>query len=140
MFGLRPEVRKFEASGRNENFQYLYTGSKDYPNGLGTGGHPGSWGMFLDCGLTAGEVSRKCSTFSEYVRPTSGLTFNIVHLEVWATGYPDLMPDDFGDGALPRVLEHSDVEDWSRMREIIGRLQARSSAPGDFLMAASTEE
>ena len=84
LFTLRPTMRAYFPSHFNQHFQYLNSGTKTLPNGLGMGGQLDYFGLFLDASFETGH-SKASPLSTTYNSPqlSNDEDFKVKYVEVW---------------------------------------------------------
>ncbi|CAI5463967.1 unnamed protein product [Closterium sp. Yama58-4] len=101
LFSFLPTAAVFKAAGTSTNIQWCASGfaSESIPNGIGLGGQPGHFGLFLSSDFDSGH-SRPSTTFNS---PSLSSTpnFTVDAVECWAVISASLSDRIFaGDGGL----------------------------------------
>ncbi|KAF9100121.1 hypothetical protein BGX23_006085 [Mortierella sp. AD031] len=97
LFTIRPTFRIFRPShgGVNSNFQYLDSGTKTLPNGIGFGGQLRYFGLWLASDFHTGHSAAEplCSTFQS-PRLSKQQNFKLDEMEVWQVHPSTIERDD----------------------------------------------
>ncbi|KAF9191751.1 hypothetical protein BGZ51_006807 [Haplosporangium sp. Z 767] len=94
LFTLRPKFRVYRPSGVNSNFQYLDSGTKTLPNGMGFGGQLRYFGLWLASDFHSGQSAAEplCSTYQS-PRLSKQQDFKLDEMEVWQV-HPSMIEHD----------------------------------------------
>ncbi|KAG0044114.1 hypothetical protein BGZ83_010654 [Gryganskiella cystojenkinii] len=84
LFSIRPKFRIYRPSRVNNNFQYLDSGTKTLPNGMGFGGQLRYFGLWLASDFQTGQSAAEplCSTYQS-PRLSKQQNFKLDEMEVW---------------------------------------------------------
>ncbi|KAG0058414.1 hypothetical protein BGZ89_001302 [Linnemannia elongata] len=96
LFTIRPKFRIYRPSqGVNSNFQYLDSGTKTLPNGIGFGGQLRYFGLWLASDFQTGQSAAEplCSTFQS-PRLSKHQNFKLDEMEVWQVHPSTIDRDD----------------------------------------------
>ncbi|KAF9926500.1 hypothetical protein FBU30_003939 [Linnemannia zychae] len=96
LFTIRPTFRIYRPSqGINENYQYLDSGTKTLPNGIGFGGQLRYFGLWLASDFQSGHSAAEplCSTFQS-PRLSKKQNFKLDEMEVWQIHPSTIEQDD----------------------------------------------
>ncbi|KAK3844685.1 MAG: TLD-domain-containing protein [Linnemannia gamsii] len=96
LFTIRPTFRIYQPSqGINNNFQYLDSGTKTLPNGIGFGGQLRYFGLWLASDFQTGQSAAEplCSTFQS-PRLSKQQNFKLEEMEVWQVHPSTVERDD----------------------------------------------
>ncbi|KAG0081048.1 hypothetical protein BGZ90_010366 [Linnemannia elongata] len=96
LFTIRPTFRIYRPSqGVNSNFQYLDSGTKTLPNGIGFGGQLRYFGLWLASDFQTGQSAAEplCSTFQS-PRLSKHQNFKLDEMEVWQVHPSTIDRDD----------------------------------------------
>ncbi|KAF9145860.1 hypothetical protein BGX30_006343 [Mortierella sp. GBA39] len=96
LFTIRPTFRIYRPSqGINSNFQYLDSGTKTLPNGIGFGGQLRYFGLWLASDFQTGQSAAEplCSTFQS-PRLSKQQNFKLDEMEVWQVHPSTIDTDD----------------------------------------------
>ncbi|KAF9149159.1 hypothetical protein BG015_009061 [Linnemannia schmuckeri] len=96
LFTIRPTFRIYRPSqGINSNFQYLDSGTKTLPNGIGFGGQLRYFGLWLASDFQTGQSAAEplCSTFQS-PRLSKQQNFKLDEMEVWQVHPSTIDRDD----------------------------------------------
>ncbi|KAG0243894.1 hypothetical protein BGW41_001083 [Actinomortierella wolfii] len=102
LFTISPHFRIYRPTHVNQNYQYLDSGTKTLPNGIGFGGQFRYFGLWLASDFTNGHSAAEptCSTYGS-PRLSQQQQFKLDELEVWQV--------------QPSVLEHEEGPKHSAM-------------------------
>ncbi|KAF9157552.1 hypothetical protein DFQ26_008610 [Actinomortierella ambigua] len=102
LFTIYPQFRIYRPTRVNQNYQYLDSGTKTLPNGIGFGGQFRYFGLWLASDFCSGHSAAEpiCSTYGS-PRLSKQQQFKLDELEVWQV--------------QPSVLEHEDGPRHSAM-------------------------
>ncbi|KAG0255989.1 hypothetical protein BG011_004825 [Mortierella polycephala] len=94
LFTIRPNFRIYRPSRVNNNFQYLDSGTKTLPNGMGFGGQLRYFGLWLASDFQNGQSAAEplCSTYQS-PRLSKQQNFKLDEMEVWQV-HPSLIERD----------------------------------------------
>ncbi|GJJ72200.1 hypothetical protein EMPS_04557 [Entomortierella parvispora] len=102
LFSIRPKLRIYRPSRVNNNFQYLDSGTKTLPNGMGFGGQLRYFGLWLASDFQSGQSAAEplCSTYQS-PRLSKQQNFKLDEMEVWQV-HPSVMerPDSPKNSAM----------------------------------------
>ncbi|KAG0293279.1 hypothetical protein BGZ96_003045 [Linnemannia gamsii] len=96
LFTIRPTFRIYRPNeGINSNFQYLDSGTKTLPNGIGFGGQLRYFGLWLASDFHTGHSAAEplCSTFQS-PRLSKQQNFKLEEMEVWQVHPSTIERDD----------------------------------------------
>ncbi|KAF8927430.1 hypothetical protein BGZ52_004466 [Haplosporangium bisporale] len=84
LFTIRPTFRIYRPTRVNNNFQYLDSGTKTLPNGMGFGGQLRYFGLWLASDFQSGQSAAEpyCSTYQS-PRLSKQQNFKLEEMEVW---------------------------------------------------------
>eukprot|EP00055_Hartaetosiga_balthica_P011755 m.54666 g.54666 ORF g.54666 m.54666 type:complete len:313 (-) comp7726_c0_seq1:2981-3919(-) len=100
LFTVKPQLRIFESSGFNDNFQYLNVGTQSLPNGLGFGGQMDFFGLFLNSDFQNGHSKGNPSSTFKNPRLSHEEEFVIDKVEVWRVGDVKEKEKSWGDATI----------------------------------------
>ncbi|KAG0040164.1 hypothetical protein BGZ82_004823 [Podila clonocystis] len=95
LFTIRPTFRIYRPTRVNSNFQYLDSGTKTLPNGMGFGGQLRYFGLWLASDFQSGQSAAEpfCSTFQS-PRLSKQQNFKLEEMEVWQVHPSTIERDD----------------------------------------------
>jgi hypothetical protein len=98
LFGIHPRTECYKAKTYNNHYQYLNSGTKSLPNGLGFGGQFDYFGLWIDSSFEVGH-SKAAPLSSTYQSPrlSKQESFKIERVEVWCVLEIELDDSDLAD-------------------------------------------
>ncbi|KAF9388886.1 hypothetical protein CPC16_006204 [Podila verticillata] len=95
LFTIRPTFRIYRPTRVNNNFQYLDSGTKTLPNGMGFGGQLRYFGLWLASDFQSGQSAAEpyCSTYQS-PRLSKQQNFKLEEMEVWQVHPSTIERDD----------------------------------------------